>query len=104
MFKSTTNFFYIAIKKIKMFLSSPTTIRQKILISDKKDLIQAYEENRFTLQQLSNWFFDKKKVKLSLPTLSGILKNKEKLESNFRSPGAARVRLEEHPELEKCLW
>ena len=43
-------------------------------------------------------------MKLSLPTLSGILKNKEKLESNFRSPGAARVRLEEHPELEKCLW
>ena len=43
-----------------MFLSSPTTIRQKILISDKNDLIKANEENRFTFQQLSNWIFEKK--------------------------------------------
>ena len=44
------------------------------------------------------------KDQFSVTTLAGILKDHEKIENTARSPVASRVRSEENPDLEKCLY
>ena len=54
--------------------------------------------------QLSDWYHEQTKIRLSKQTLCDIIKNRDKIESCFRSPGSVRIRREEYSDLEKCLW